>query len=170
MLPVVGAGIDSARGQQITHEQTHPNGPAWGPDQPCSACSWWSEAGCIATVPYGADPKPTPAHTRACARFEQLTSCDPCGACCREAFDGVPADGGGLPDELVQQWDATFRTVRRVPQGRGTRCICLYGDGTSFPFRCTHYAVRPTACRELERGAPNCLLARRRVGLSPERG
>ncbi|MCB9677424.1 MAG: YkgJ family cysteine cluster protein [Alphaproteobacteria bacterium] len=97
-----------------------------------------------------------------------VPSCDPCGACCREAFDAVPADGGGLPESHVLRWDADFTTVRRVPQGRGTRCICLYGDGTNAPFRCTHYAVRPTACRELERGEPNCLLARRLVGLSAD--
>lgn len=159
------AGIEPEGAQQIPADH-HPNGPAWGPERRCSECTWWRDDGCIASVPYGADPMPTPADTRACERFEVLTSCDPCGACCREAFDGVPADGGGLPDSHVVQWDASFRTVRRQPQGRGTRCICLYGDGVTHPFRCTHYAVRPTACRELERGEGNCLLARRRVGLS----
>jgi hypothetical protein len=120
----------------------------------------------VATVPYGADRRPLPADTPACDRFEQ-PGCDDCGACCREAFDAVPADGGGLPAELLVALDPEFTSVRRVPQGRGTRCICLYGDGSTHPFRCSFYAVRPEACRELEVGSDNCLLARRRVGRSP---
>ncbi|MEZ4320420.1 MAG: YkgJ family cysteine cluster protein [Myxococcota bacterium] len=146
---------------------THPLGRPWGPAAlTCAGCTWFASGTCRAARPYG-DPEPSvPADTRACDLFEVLDSCDPCGACCREAFDAVPSDGGDLPASHVVQWDPEFTMVRRVPQGRGTRCLCLYGDGVNHPFRCTHYAVRPTACRELERGEENCLLARRAVGLS----
>jgi hypothetical protein len=135
----------------------------------CGRCSWFTGDGCVATIAYGAPPAPTTAQTPCCGRFEVVSSCDPCGACCREAFDTVPADGGGLPASLTEPLGPHFTGVRRVPglQG-GTRCTCLRGNGEpSQPFRCTHYAVRPTACRDLERGSENCLLARRRVGLSP---
>ncbi len=98
----------------------------------------------------------------ACPRYEELPSCDPCGACCREAFDAVPAAGGALPEALLDRSDPDFITLRRV----AGRCICLRGDGTQTPYRCTHYDRRPDACRDLERGSANCLLARRRVGLS----
>lgn len=61
-----------------------------------------------------------------------------------------------------------FRSLKRVPgQGGGTRCVALRNDGRSAPFRCVIYADRPTACRDLMPGEPNCLFARRRVGLSP---
>ena len=34
-------------------------------------------------------------------------------------------------------------------------------------FACTIYEERPRPCREFEAGGPHCLVARRRVGLSP---
>lgn len=136
--------------------------------QTCGSCAWFDGRGCIGRVAYGAPPFATTSTSPACERFEVLTSCDPCGACCREAFDAVPADGGDLPDTLTTVLSDTFTSVRRVPGcGDGTRCACLRGDGQAAPFRCTHYAVRPTACRDLELGSENCLLARRRIGLSP---
>lgn len=124
----------------------------------------------MAAVPYGEPRLPLPADTPACALFEPPPDCDDCGACCREAFDAVPADGGALPADLLWRLDAEFTSVRRVPQGRGTRCACLIGDGSTHPFRCVHYATRPDACRELDAGSENCLLARRRVGRSPSPG
>ncbi|MCA9490019.1 MAG: YkgJ family cysteine cluster protein [Myxococcales bacterium] len=134
----------------------------------CRRCTWFTGSGCIANIPYGTEPLPVGPEDPCCGRFEVVSSCDPCGACCREAFDAVPADGGGLPEELTEPLHELFTSVKRVPgMFGGTRCACLRGDGESAPFRCTHYAVRPTACRELERGSENCLLARRRVRLSP---
>lgn len=96
-----------------------------------------------------------------------IPDCATCGACCREGFDAAPAEGGSLPEELTYAWSEEFTIVRRLEQGRGTRCICLIGDGCNHAFRCTQYAQRPTACRELEAGSENCMLARRRVGLEP---
>lgn len=134
----------------------------------CGRCTWFTGTGCLANVQYGEAPLPIAAETPSCGRFEVVSSCDPCGACCREAFDTVPADGGDLPYRLTEKLDDHFRGVRRVPGlAGGTRCVCLRGDGASAPFRCTQYSVRPTACRDLALGSENCLLARRRVGLSP---
>jgi hypothetical protein len=44
-------------------------------------------------------------------------------------------------------------------------CAALAG-GSGSPYACTVYEARPRACRDLSRGSANCLLARRRVGLS----
>lgn len=96
-----------------------------------------------------------------------VSDCATCGACCREGFDAAPAEGGALPCEMLFRWSDDFTIVRRLPQGRGTRCACLIGDGVNHAFRCTHYAQRPTACRDLEAGSENCRLARQRVGLEP---
>lgn len=148
----------------------HPSGLPWGdPSRACGGCAWFAAGGCVAAAEYGAEPVPVPREARACALFEPPANCDDCGACCREAFDAVPADGGDLPGHLLLRWDPEFTIVRRVPQGRGTRCVCLIGDGSSHPFRCQQYAVRPDACRELEAGSENCLMARRLVGRSPPR-
>jgi hypothetical protein len=69
----------------------------------------------------------------------------------------------------VQVADDGWRDLKRVPGLFGkTRCACLRGDGAQGgPFRCVIYADRPSPCRELEVGEPNCLYARRRIGLSP---
>ena len=144
----------------------------------CGDCSWASRTGdalvCLAAAPQASWEGPTVGATStACDWFETGVHCDPCGACCREAFDSVP-----LPDEdedtarahpdLVRTAADGWRDLKRVPgQNGGTRCICLRGDGQeAHPFRCTIYADRPTACRDLMPGEPNCLFARRRVGLS----
>lgn len=108
----------------------------------------------------------------ACAWFETGVGCDPCGACCREAFDAVPVgpedEATAVAHPALIARDGDWRELRRVPGAcGGTRCVALRNDGVSAPFRCVIYADRPTACRELEVGEPNCLLARRRVGLSP---
>jgi Fe-S-cluster containining protein len=112
------------------------------------------------------------ADTEACAWFEPPVDCLTCGACCREAFDAVPVETGDrtaeLHPELVEVHDDGWRSLRRVPSptGCGTRCAALTGDGGPTAFHCRIYADRPTACRELEAGSDNCLLARRRVGMS----
>ena len=134
----------------------------------CGSCTWLGPDGCLGRVSYGMAPLPRLPTDPACDHHEVLTSCDPCGACCREAFDTVPAEGGALPESLTERLGDDYVGVRRVPGlGDGTRCTCLRGDGRTAPFRCTHYAVRPDACRDLELGSENCLLARRRAGLSP---
>ncbi len=116
-------------------------------------------------------PGPVVANTEAaCTRFEVPVTCGPCGACCREAFDAVPVEPTdpthtAHPD-MVRVADDGWCSLRRVPAARGTRCAALLGTGAVEPFTCRIYSDRPTACRELEPGSANCLMARRRVGLS----
>jgi Fe-S-cluster containining protein len=104
-----------------------------------------------------------------------VPDCGTCGACCREAFDSVPvgpedeATARAHPALVRVEADTGWRDLQRVPSptGCGTRCTALVGDGAVHPFRCRIYPHRPTACRELEPGSPNCHLARQRVGLEP---
>ena len=73
---------------------------------------------------------------------------------------------------LVRVHDDGWRDLHRVPSplGCGTRCTALRGDGSATgPFRCVVYPVRPTNCRELDPGSSACLVARRRVGITPLR-
>ena len=152
----------------------HPTGlPQGDGSRRCGACAWYAD-GCLAAALGDDPPVPVPADAAACALFEPPVSCDPCGACCREAFDSVPVtdeDEARLGENahLVRRSNDGWRDLARVgsPTGRGTRCAALRGDGCAAPYRCVVYAVRPTNCRELDAGSPACLTARRRVGLSP---
>ena len=113
-------------------------------------------------------------HQESEAFFEQSVHCDPCGACCREAFDSVPVtpeDRLRLRDhnDLVRQHEDGWVDLERVPaaSGCGTQCAALSGDGSSkSPFRCAVYSLRPTNCRDLAPGSRACFVARKRVGLS----
>ncbi len=126
----------------------------------------------------GAEGPPISLEDRACERFEPPVDCATCGACCREAFDSVPVSDDepirvARPHLVVDHADG-WRDLARVPSdvhpGR-TRCAALTGNGEpGSPYRCSVYACRPTPCRELEEGSENCLLARRRVGLSAVAG
>jgi hypothetical protein len=98
----------------------------------------------------------------ACPAHQRLDALDclTCGACCREAYHAVEV---GPRDPFVKRHPALV-----VPaDGRlhvlrdGPRCACLGADR-----RCAVYADRPRTCRDFERGGPNCVEARRRVGLS----
>ena len=109
----------------------------------------------------------------ACELFEELPHCEPCGACCREAFDSVPVttdDEQRLCNhtDWIRHHSDGWRDLQRTPSplGHGSRCIALEGDGESTAFRCAIYTQRPTNCRDLPIGSQACLTARRRVGLS----
>lgn len=154
----------------------HPSGlpPGKGP-QRCRACAWWrpTDGLCIAAAELDSSTGPVvPGDAVACVFFEATVGCDPCGACCREAFDSVPV---GPEDEhtarahpeLIRVADDGWRDLARVPSACGTRCAALRGDGGTQPFRCVIYADRPSACRDLEPGSWNCWFARKRVGLWP---
>jgi hypothetical protein len=113
------------------------------------------------------------ADTQACVRFEdKLTddSCAPCGACCREGFDRV---------ELSKREPTRARPLLRalvvvdgfgphLPRPNGA-CVALAPrePRSSAPYRCSIYPQRPRACSDFAVGAEACLLARKRVGLSP---
>lgn len=145
----------------------HPTGlPGGAGSGSCGGCAWGQDGRCRMAP---GEPEVT-AETPACAAYEPPLDCGTCGACCREAFDVVavePDDPMGEHAELVQVHLDGWRSMRRVPGLYGkTRCAALVGDGDGAPWRCTLYADRPTSCRELELGSANCLLARRRLGLS----
>lgn len=161
--------------------EPHPTGLPAAPDSAhtCGACAWAVELDgalrCEAAAHLD-DPGPVVRHAeRACALFEPPVSCDPCGACCREAFDSVPVtreDRRRLAghDALVREHADGWVDLARVPSpgGCGTWCAALYREGgPAGPFRCHVYAVRPDTCRDLAPGSRGCLTARRRVGLSP---
>ena len=108
------------------------------------------------------------ADERACERWEPKFNeqdCGGCGACCREGFDSVTVAAEDqfktLHPELVQLHNGDHIVPR--PAGR---CVALDGDGDLSPYRCRHYDTRPANCAEFEVAGDNCLLARRRVGLS----
>ena len=158
----------------------HPTGLKHGGiDTRCETCAWSkclpTYSRCIAGHKDG-EPIIISPDWRGCELWESLLeSCDPCGACCREAFDSVPvtrADADRIQDSSrwVRTHDDGWRDMHRSPSpsGAGTRCSALYGDGgAKTPFRCHIYAQRPTNCRELAIGSEGCLMARRRVRLSP---
>ncbi len=106
-----------------------------------------------------------PAELPACERFEPALDCQRCGACCREGYDTVEI---GLRDpvrkkhpELITSRDGRLGVARE-----GSRCAALSGDGVDEPHACRIYSDRPKPCRELAVSSTNCLIARRRVGLS----
>lgn len=150
----------------------HPTGlPGGTGPHTCGECAWRDPAGPCRFDPSG---HRVAADLPACAFFEPPPSCDPCGACCREAFDTVPVTEEdvarlGTHRDLVRVHEDGWRDLCRVPSplGRGTRCAALRGDGSpEGPFRCVVYAVRPGNCRDLEPGSEACLTARRRVGIT----
>jgi len=161
--------------------KAHPTGlPHGDPARSCGACGWWhaeGDAGRCRFAAEGEAPGPIVAATEAaCTFWEPMPSCDPCGACCREAFDSVPVTDEDLarlgPEnaDVVRDHDDGWRDLHRVPSplGCGTRCVALRGDGSDpAPFRCVVYAVLPTNCRDLDPGSDACLMARRRVGITP---
>lgn len=114
------------------------------------------------------------AAARACVRFEprlDQTSCEVCGACCREGFDRV---------EIGQREHKALRSERlrallvvdgfgpHLPRPHG-RCVALSPDDlpSARSYRCSIYAERPRACADFAVAGDACLTARRRVGLSP---
>lgn len=98
-----------------------------------------------------------------CERHVAAVECEPCGACCREAYDRVELG----PREPVAKAHPELLTREggrlAIVRVRG-RCPAL-ADGPGY--RCRIYPERPRSCREFTRGSASCFVARRRVGLSP---
>ena len=100
----------------------------------------------------------------ACASFEDALDCQRCGACCREGYETVIV----TPDDPVLKAQpalvvdcAEWKEIAR----EGERCAALDGE-LGQGYSCRIYEDRPVPCRELELGSANCLLARRRAGLT----
>lgn len=129
----------------------------------CGSCAWFGgttpRAKCLSTAVR------VTATDGACERWESAVHCEPCGACCREAFHTLLLSPRETfvkkHPELVVLYDGKPELPRP-----GGRCPPLTGDGRSAPFRCSVHEDRPKTCRDFTRGSANCLEARRRVGLS----
>jgi uncharacterized protein len=93
--------------------------------------------------------------------------CRQCGACCaafRVSFYWAEAEQQGLPPEAVEQVTAVLACMRGTNQPQ-PRCHALQGD-VGRAVICTHYAQRPSPCREVQPGDEKCAQARARHGLA----
>ena len=90
----------------------------------------------------------------------------------------MPVQDDAVHARLEEEWpdfvevEGDWRQLQRVPSplGKGSRCAALVGDGAeASPWRCVVYSVRPHTCRDLAANSDGCLIARRRVGLTPWR-
>ena len=102
--------------------------------------------------------------------------CLGCGACCaalRVDFhvSDAPADGRGVPVEMVVALTATLRRMRGTDEAP-PRCIALRGVVGS-KVCCAIYPSRPSPCRDFAPfaaigiGDEACDRARRRHGMAP---
>lgn len=104
-----------------------------------------------------------------------MLDCVKCGACCFMGYD-VLLDA--VEERTFAQrphlrrltvlyhsrlgYDLTF--LKKAPDDPN-RCICLQGELGNVC--CEIYHERPQLCRVFEVGCPECLAARRRMGIDP---
>ncbi|HEY0713319.1 MAG TPA: YkgJ family cysteine cluster protein [Polyangia bacterium] len=188
-LAATGALL-AARGGLRGVGATHPVGFPLGPvKKTCGDCAWLYRGGrgpaverCRQTAGEVGDGRRTSAAFPACERFEPPVDCLTCGACCREAYHSVSVS---MRDPVVwKQPGLMVRNGHRWSVLRaGDRCAALESEpvaastveagvrstvkAASHRFHCRIYEDRPRTCREFEQGGRHCLVARRRVGLSP---
>ena len=90
--------------------------------------------------------------------------CQLCGACCahfRVSFYWAEADDGPqgcVPVSLTEPLNAHLRCMAGT-SARSPRCVALKGD-IGKDVGCTIYEQRPSPCREVMPGDPQCLKAR----------
>ncbi|GJD48712.1 hypothetical protein OPKNFCMD_1436 [Methylobacterium crusticola] len=91
-------------------------------------------------------------------------ACQSCGACC--AYSAEWPRFSTEEDEEIARIPAEFvdDAAGRM-RCDGDRCSALSGT-VGRTVACRVYAVRPEVCRVCEPGDPECLMARRRFGLS----
>jgi len=139
----------------------------------CESCAWSRARGtklrCLQAQRAGKTSLLLAADQAGCELWEpRLTedSCKTCGACCREGFDRVELKRGDRLRKVRPDLISEDRWGVFVPRPDG-RCLPLVGNGEEFPYRCSVYADRPSSCADFEIGSSACLVARRRVRLSP---
>ncbi len=145
----------------VPHPTGLPPSPVAG--RRCGDCAWAYDAGGQRRCRRADDQRIENAWA-ACACFDSGLDCLRCGACCREGFETVTVQ----PDdpvvakrpELIVECSSWIEIARE-----GERCAALEG-GLGPGFSCRIYEDRPLPCRELEINGANCLLARRRAGLT----
>jgi len=178
-LAATRAALDETLASSPSDKGGHPVGFAWGPAaQSCGSCAWFYRGGrgpavgrCRQSAHGEGDGLRTDPAARACARWEAPVDCQACGACCREAYHSVTVS---VRDPVVwKQPDLVVRHGHRFEIRReGPRCAALddrrAAPVSSLPlFSCGIYDDRPRPCRDFEANGRHCLVARRRVGLSP---
>lgn len=95
--------------------------------------------------------------------------CQRCGACCahyRVSFywaEANDAPGGHVPAELTQPLTPHLRCMQGT-SSKTPRCVALQGD-IGVNVGCGIYQQRPTVCREVMPGDPQCLKARAQHGI-----
>ena len=98
-----------------------------------------------------------------------IASCDNCGACCMHM--GYPPFAGmydgGDPEwlELRESHPELAAAARQgAIDGRGDAELpCIWLDPQTR--RCRHYELRPSVCRDFERGTEECIDHRERRGI-----
>lgn len=97
--------------------------------------------------------------------------CLTCGVCCFSTLDTYARVTGADWERLGEHAEtfATFIGHRAYMRMDGGRCAALRVERETGRFFCTVYERRPQVCRDLERGAPECLgeLARKRDRTAP---
>ena len=100
----------------------------------------------------------------ACPAYTPELDCLQCGACCREAYHTVEVGRRDpfvrLHPELLEARDGRLHLRRSAGI-----CSCLVPSGGAWP--CAVYGERPKTCRNFEVASDNCLIARRRLELTP---
>ncbi|MFO0694942.1 MAG: YkgJ family cysteine cluster protein [Polyangiales bacterium] len=90
---------------------------------------------------------------------ESLPSCLECGTCCFSSLPTYVRVTGDDHERLGEDAESLThfvgnRCYLRTVEGR---CAALRVDGKAGTFVCTVYERRPSTCRQLERGSPECL-------------
>lgn len=94
--------------------------------------------------------------------------CTTCGACCasfRVSFYFAEAKANDLPDTVVERINERFSCMAGTNSAT-PRCTALQG-AVGKSAVCSVYAQRPSPCREVQPGDPQCLNARAKHGLPP---
>ena len=125
----------------------------------CGTCAWHGLKGRCAVRSRRVDE----AWPR-CDAWEPALDCLDCGACCREAFHAVDV---GPRESVIKRHPEliVFEDGRHGVLRDGERCAALEGS-LATKFTCRIYEDRPRTCQDFALGSGNCLVARRRVGLS----
>jgi len=98
-----------------------------------------------------------------------LPECLQCGVCCFSALATYVRVTGDDYDRMGDQAPALVHFVENKAYLKMVdgHCAALVVDPETEQFVCSAYEVRPTICRELERGSPECLGEREAKGARP---
>jgi Fe-S-cluster containining protein len=88
-----------------------------------------------------------------------VPECLSCGTCCFSTLETYVRVTGEDHARLGERAEAltTFVGNRAYMRMTDGHCAALRVDPEAGRFVCTVYEARPSTCRELERGSPECL-------------